>query len=114
HVISNSYADLIPSGTSDSPFKPGMSATADIQVKSAKHILSLPIEAVTTRSNKDTLKLGDEGKKDKSKSTSSKSSTEKKDTIEECVFVYDNTTKKVKKVIVTTGVQDADYIEIKT
>jgi HlyD family secretion protein len=106
HILPSSYTDLMPPGTNDAPFKPGMSATADIEVKSGKHILSTPIEAVTTRSVKDTTN------KDKTKNSNAKASKQAHDTVQECVFVY--SAGKVKKVNVTTGVQDANYIEIKS
>lgn len=123
HILSSSYTDLMPPGTNDSPFKPGMSATADIEVKSVNHVLSLPIEAVTTRSPKDTMKMMAGGKKDKKAKSGGgdddgppdavkDNSTAKKDTIVECVFVYNNG--KVKQVTVTTGIQNADDIEIKS
>jgi HlyD family secretion protein len=109
HILATSYADLMPAGTHDSPFKPGMSATADIQVKAAKHVLSTPIEAVTTRNAaKDSSSTS--SKKDKSQTKDTKAAQH--DTVQECVFVYANSS--VKKINVTTGIQDANYIEIKT
>jgi HlyD family secretion protein len=113
HILSSSYTDLMPSGTQDAPFKPGMSATAEIEVKFANHVLSLPIEAVTTRNPKDTMKMAMMTKKDDNKKDSKKDDDNKKDTIQECVFIY-NTGGKVKQVNVTTGIQDANNIEIKT
>ena len=123
HILSSSYTDLMPAGTNDSPFKPGMSATADIQVKYVSHVLSLPIEAVTTRSPKDTMKMmamdskkgkkGDKGgDPEDQKAPAKDDNTAKKDTILECVFVYN--AGKVKQVTVTTGIQDANDIEIKS
>ncbi len=115
HILASSYTDLMPAGTNDSPFKPGMSCTSEIEVKFANHVLTVPIEAVTTRNPKDTGKVSSASKKDDSKDDkkdSKKTSvTEKKDTIMECVFMYN--TNKVKQVTVTTGIQDANYIEIK-
>jgi HlyD family secretion protein len=107
HILPSSYADLMPPGTQDSPFKPGMSATADIEVKSVKHVLSTPIEAVTTRSVKDTSNSSK-----KSKITTKEVKASQHDTVQECVFIYSGET--AKKINVTTGVQDANYIEIKT
>jgi HlyD family secretion protein len=102
HILASSYADLMPPGTNDSPFKPGMSATADIQVKAGKHLLAVPIGAVTTRKGKglasDTGKSGIKG--------------QPQDSAKECVFIYNNGKSKLANV--TTGIQDADYIEIKT
>jgi len=112
HILSSSYTDLMPEGTNDSPFKPGMSSTAEIEVKTAKHVLSLPIEAVTTRNPNDSLKYAFGGKKDDKKDSKKSSSDTKKDTIQECVFLFSNG--KVKQVNVTTGIQDANYIEIKS
>jgi HlyD family secretion protein len=116
HILSSSYTDLMPAGTNDSPFKPGMSATADIQVKFATHVLSVPIEAVTTRNPKDTMKFAAMGKKDDKKDDKKESkkaeNNDKKDTIIECVFLYSNG--KVKQVTVTTGIQDANNIEVKS
>jgi HlyD family secretion protein len=115
NILPTSYPDLMPEGTNDAPFKPGMSATAEIEVKFANHVLSLPIEAVTTRNPKDTMKYtakkeektnNNNGKKEKDDSDN------KKDTIRECVFIYN--AGKVKQVTVTTGIQDANNIEIKT
>jgi len=126
HILASSYTDLMPAGTNDAPFKPGMSCTADIQVKYVSHVLSLPIEAVTTRSPKDTLKMmvdadkkgkkGDKGDKggdpEDRKAPAKDDNAGKKDTIVECVFIYN--AGKVKQVTVTTGIQDADDIEIKS
>ncbi len=117
HILPSSYTDLMPAGTNDSPFKPGMSATADIEVKFATHVLSVPIEAVTTRNPKDTIKMMMADKKDDGKDANKKASkkddnADKKDTIIECVFIYN--AGKVKQVTVTTGIQDANNIEVKS
>ncbi len=107
HILPSSYTDLMPAGTNDSPFKPGMSATADIQVKEGKHILTVPIGAVTTRKGKGTLAdTGSGGNKN------IKGQTAAADSSHECVFIYANGKCKMEKV--TTGIQDADNIEIKT
>ncbi len=103
HILASSYKDLIPAGTNDSPFKPGMSATAEIQVKSGKNLLSVPIGAVTTRKGKGSS--SDTGKGKFGKTTA-------QDSAHECVFIYENGKCKMAKV--TTGIQDADYIEIKS
>lgn len=111
HILPSSYSDLMPKGTQDSPFRPGMSATADIEVKSAQHVLSLPIEAVTTRMmTKDSTNMS-ANKKSKKVVSAAKPV---KDTTQECVFMYIDKTGTVKKVIVTTGIQDANNIEIKS
>jgi len=123
HLFPSSYTDLMPAGTNDAPFKPGMSTNAEIQVKSVAHVMSVPIEAVTTRNPSDTGKAivmkkvsTDDKSSDDSKTSDNTKKEPKhetnKDTVQECVFVYN--TGKVKLVKVTTGIQDADYIEIKS
>ena len=68
-------------------FRPGMTATVDIQSQRAKDVLALPIQAVTTR--KDTAG-GDEKI--------------------ECVFEYQEGIAKM--IVVQTGIQDDEYIQI--
>lgn len=108
HILPSSYTDLMPPGTNDSPFKPGMSATADIQVKQGTHILSVPIGAVTTRKGKGMKSDTGSGKN----TNGAKGQVSAQDSAHECVFIYENG--KCKMARVTTGIQDADYIEIKS
>lgn len=107
HILPSSYADLMPPGTNDSPFKPGMSATADIEVKSGKHLLSVSIGAVTTRKGKGLA--SDTSSAKKGGATKGQAA---QDSAHECVFLYQNG--KCKMVRVTTGIQDDNYIEIKS
>ena len=49
-ILQSSYQDLMKSDRPNiSPFRPGMSATVDIQTKNASNILTVPIQSVTTR-----------------------------------------------------------------
>ncbi len=51
-ILEDSYKNLV--GEKDiikSPFRPGMSATVDIQTETAPNILTVPIQAVTTRAD---------------------------------------------------------------
>ena len=120
-VLRESYADLMKGKSIRlSPFRPGMSGTADIATDMQNNVLSVPIEAVTTRSpkkNKDDE--GDEtkgkrGKKDESDNDEEKPTTykndEDKDEKKEVVFVYSEG--KVKMVEVETGIQDSKHIQI--
>jgi len=66
-VLRNSYATLVNEKQPDqSPFRPGMSATVDIRTKQVLDVLSVPIQAVTTRSKKE-LQEGSDGKKSERK-----------------------------------------------
>lgn len=102
-LLTESYIDLLGKGTF--PFRPGMSASADIQTRRQRNVLSVPINAVTTRDKNDSLVV------DKSKTNESSATSTSIDDLDVVVFVngIDN---KVKKVNVKTGIQDINYIEI--
>jgi len=105
-LLPESYADLLGKGVF--PFRPGMSANADIQTRRQVNVLSVPINAVTTREKSDTLKTNTK------KNTESNITTNKPpdiDDLDVLVFVKDSTN-KVKKIKVSTGIQDINYIEI--
>lgn len=68
-------------------FRPGMTATVDIQTERAYGVLSLPIQAVTTR--KDTANIEDKV---------------------ECVFAFEENTANFIKV--ETGIQNDEFIQI--
>ena len=55
-LLADSYKDLMGKGIF--PFKPGMTATADIQTETHSNVLSVPINAVTTRDKNDSLGKG--------------------------------------------------------
>jgi HlyD family secretion protein len=103
-LLPESYADMLGKGTF--PFRPGMSANADIQTKTHSNVLSVPINAVTTRDKDDSSRL--EKKKDDSDVKTSSSSA---DDLEVVVFVIDHDN-KVKRVKVKTDIQDINNIEI--
>ena len=108
-LLPSSYADL--SGTNKGfPFRPGMSASADIQTKTKHDVLSVALNAVTTRDKKSDKAPSDK-RDDKKPDQNEVKSTSSDDDIEEVVFVLqkDNTVNKVK---VKTGIQDLNYIEI--
>lgn len=102
-LLPESYSDLLGKGSF--PFRPGMSANADIQTKTVTNVLSLPINAVTTR-EKEEAKL-----KEKQKEKDAEAPAPSVNDLEVVVFVL-GTDAKVKKVIVKPGIQDINYIEI--
>lgn len=95
----DSYKDLIGQ-RGNFPFRPGMNASADIQTEVHENVLSVPINAVTTREKADSLK---------SKGSAATSA----DDLDVVVFVLQNDN-KVKKVLVETDIQDLNHIEIKS
>jgi HlyD family secretion protein len=84
-----------------------MSTTVDIKTNSRSNVLTVPIQSVTTRDEKD-LKQKDV---DFAKTAAAqKSADAEKKGVKEIVWVVDG--KKVKATEVNTGIQDANYIEI--
>lgn len=104
-LVASSYIDLLGKGSF--PFRPGMSANADIQTKTHAHVLSVPINAVTTRDKNDSTKT-DAKKKNESDITVA---TPLEDDLEVVAFVIDKDG-KVSKVKVKTDIQDINNIEV--
>jgi len=110
-ILRSSYADLLLLyGGKRSVFRPGMSASVDIQTQSVNDVVAIPIESVTMRdkseldSNKsDTIKV----KRKTSNTTTTKKSTDE----QEVVFVLNDG--KVVLRPVKTGIQNDKLIEIK-
>ena len=108
-ILRDSYNDLIsPEHPDASPFRPGMSATVDVQTSKVVDVLALPIQGVTTR---DTVKADKISKGPATKKESDSEISEDREKLIECVFKIENG--KVKLIPVKTGVQDSKYIEIK-
>lgn len=120
-ILRESYEQITdPDHPGRSVFNPGMSATVDIMTKKSRGVLSVPIQAVTTR---DTTagggdKMNDNGNEmqdeeavrvKNEKEDKAKTPVETKEV--ECVFVVEN--ESVKLVPVEIGIQDNNYIEIK-
>lgn len=111
-ILKDSYKDLIPADNpAYSPFRPGMSATVDIQTETAKDILTVPIQAVTTRSDSTGKSTGKKIDKDQLAEDKNREENEKVDNeIKEYVFLYDNGTAKM--IPVKSGIQDNTHIQI--
>jgi len=104
-LIPESYKDMVVPGRAF-PFRPGMTASADIQTNTKENVLSVPLNAVTTRE-----KEGEGGKKAKTDDGPASGDPADDEAVEEVVFVIGKD-KKVKKVKVKTAIQDLNYIEI--
>ena len=106
-MLPDSYTDLIPEGNPNaSPFRPGMSATVDIQTETALNILTVPIQAVTTRA--DSTKI--EKKEEIKEGTQEKEAEKRNEPIQEHVFVVKNGVAVLQSV--KTGIQDNTHIQI--
>lgn len=90
-LLRSSYDELLKQYPGRvSPFLPGMSGMAEIRTSTVKGVMSVPIEAVTTRMAKD--------------------STSEEEKLQEVVFVISGG--KVSKRQVTTGIQDNKNIQV--
>jgi HlyD family secretion protein len=99
-LLRESYLDLIDSAAMRLyPFRPGMSATVDIQTETRTGVIAVPIQAVTTRAI--------QGKKEKGQDETSSNAREEK---EEVVFVVKDGL--AWKRTIETGIQDNMNIEI--
>lgn len=108
-LLEDSYKDLI-NPKNPSPFRPGMSTTVDIRTQTKYNILSIPIQAVTTRS--DSMSKGATSgftEVDPNQVNQVKNTT-KPSEMKEIVFIAKGDSAKM--VVVKTGIQDNSFIEI--
>ncbi len=111
-----SYADLFDASKPRSlPFRPGMSASADIMTKRHENVLAVPILAITTRDkNEKESKAKAKEDQDKKKAQGQDVSTATAilaEDMQEVVFVV-GADGVVKKIVVRTDIQDNEYIEV--
>ncbi len=95
-ILPESYKELVKKDR-PYPFRPGMSASVDIQTETEYNVLTVPIQSVTARADSllpDSMQQNENGD------------------LQEIVFVYNNDIVKIRKV--TTGIQNDSYIQIKT
>jgi len=105
-ILPESYNELISAGNKY-VFRPGMSASVSIQTETRTNVLSVPIQAITTRIDI-TEKTDSAAQQD---STAAPAVLPSANSIVERVFVLDGEN-KVKALKVKTGIQDNAYIEV--
>lgn len=94
-ILPESYQALMEGKDSSySPFRPGMSATVDIQTRKTRQVVAVPIQSVTTRDEDSTAA----------------SSEEEEEKVNEVVFLFEDG--KARMQAVKTGIQDNMYIQI--
>jgi len=103
-LLRESYQTLYDEGYLN-PFRPGMSATVDIMTEIESDVLSIPIQAVTTRSDSSLV----EGSEETEETEEVKDDDEEEKN--EVVFIV-NDESKAEFVKVKTGIQDNNYIQI--
>ena len=84
-----------------SPFRPGMSATVDIQTETEYGALTVPIQSVTTRSDTTGFVKEEDANVDVAMA---------KDTVKEYVFMVKDGKAVMQEV--KTGIQDITYIQV--
>jgi len=104
-LLRESYQTLYDEGYIN-PFRPGMSATVDIMTEIESDVLSIPIQAVTTRSDS-SLAEGIEEEVEESEEVKE----DVEDELNEVVFMVNEENKAVF-IKVKTGIQDNNYIQI--
>jgi len=108
----DSYKDLIDSSQKKNfPFRPGMNASADIQTKRHEDVLSIPINAVSTRDKSDSAKKAQKELAARDLNTNDLITSGTDSDLDEVVFVVDSSG-IVRKRIVQTSIQDINNIEI--
>jgi HlyD family secretion protein len=114
-LLRESYANLVTENN-PVPFRPGMSASVEIQTLRVTNVITVPIQAVTSR-NKDSLKVkGEDGgngmevKNDKEKIDEEKEKKKAEEELKELVFVVKDG--KAYQKVVVSGIQDNEYIQI--
>lgn len=106
-ILRSSYADLTAQyAAKRAVFRPGMSASVDIQTRTVSDAVAVPIEAVTMRNKSDLDTTKSTYKTYKSKQPNGKKSNDEI----EVVFVINNN--KVSICKVTSGIQNDKVIQI--
>ncbi|HEY6976109.1 MAG TPA: efflux RND transporter periplasmic adaptor subunit [Chitinophagaceae bacterium] len=109
-LLPDSYKDLVVKGQ-PFPFRPNMSASADIQTRTHTNVLSVPLNAVTTRDKKSGAATGGTDNKNNNNGQNGQSAVSNDEDIEEVVFIVKDGV--VRKKPVKTDIQDINNIEIK-
>lgn len=111
-----SYKDLVdPSRPKKFPFRPGMSASAEIKTERKSNVIAVPFNAVTARVKGSDQSVEDqkkEAEKNRDENAPEEAVNIDRDKMEDVVFIV-LPDKTVKKVPVKWGIQDINYIEIK-
>jgi HlyD family secretion protein len=111
-LLEESYNDLLVSKLHKYPFLPGMSATVEIRTKTRHNVISIPIQAVTTRANN-----GNSKKVNNQPVTNVEGTNKTDDKValkepEQFEVVFVKRKDLARQVKVKTGIQDNTNIEI--
>ena len=108
-ILQESYQHLCEGqGEGYSPFKPGMSATVEVETERMQDILTVPIKAVTSREDTTAKKLVEEGEEEVK--SPKDANQEKRDPFIVVFVMNGNSEAEIR--VVKTGIQDDEYIHI--
>lgn len=106
-LLQESYQDLLVNNPTKNPFLPGMSATVEIQTKTKRGVLAIPIQSVTTRANNGGLRNANA--QTEADATSTKVALKEPEQFE---VVFVKRKDLARQVKVKTGIQDNTAIEV--
>lgn len=110
-MLKSSYEDLIkPENPIPSPFRPGMSATVEIETETQYGILTVPIQAVTTRADTTGRVRTAREKREETQGKDEEDLKKEKVALKEYVFIFEDGIAKLREV--KTGIQDNMNIQI--
>ncbi|KAA6439939.1 efflux RND transporter periplasmic adaptor subunit [Dyadobacter flavalbus] len=109
-ILNESFKDLLVSKTKKSyPFKPGMTASVEIITERKNGVVSVPIAAVTTRSN-NAANAGNNQPNGDENAEENDNKLKKQEAVKEVVFTDVNGKAVMKEV--KTGISDFENIEV--
>jgi len=111
-LLQNSYSDLLVGNSNRYPFLPGMSATVEIKTETRRGVISVPIQAVTTRAIDGTSKKEADVLETESDAAKAKDEKVMPKDPEQFEVVFVNRKGFARQVKVKTGIQDNTNIEI--
>ncbi|MEO6283589.1 MAG: efflux RND transporter periplasmic adaptor subunit [Dyadobacter sp.] len=110
-ILNESFQDLMVSKSKKSyPFKPGMTASVEIITERKNGVVSVPIAAVTTRSNTPPAGAPTQGPPNNDAPAENDKKPKKEEAIKEVVFIDVKGKAEMKEV--KTGISDFENIEI--
>lgn len=112
-ILNSSYKDLAAKGNRY-PFRPGMTASVEVLTNRKINVVSVPLSAVTTRTESGNVKGGDNAQPNGSDNNNTPAGSQPKpaEKKKDKVVVFVNEGGKAKMVEVKTGISDYDNIEI--
>jgi len=114
-ILSSSYDDLLDTKNPNlSPFRPGMSASVEILTTYENNIVTVPIQAVTTRNDTSSWSKNGNNYANKKikKVDNGKKKVELEDETKTYVFVYSDSKVKLREIKI--GIQDTEFYQVKS